>query len=100
MSAIDLVSLPSSGLTDIDIAIDQINTQKVELGASQNRLAYVVSNLMNVAENTSAARSRIQDTDFAIETAGLAKSQVLRHTATAMLAHTNAQPQIVLSLIR
>ena len=100
VSAIDLVSSPSSALTDIDIAIDQINTLKVELGATQNRLAYVVSNLMNVAENTSAARSRIQDTDFAIETAGLAKTLVLRHTATAMLAHANAQPQIVLSLIR
>ena len=55
---------------------------------------------MNVAENTSAARPRIQDADFAIEAARLVKSQVLRHTATAMLAHANAQPQIVLSLIR
>jgi flagellin len=55
---------------------------------------------MNVAENTMVAKSRIQDADFAVEAAKLAKAQVLQQTGTAMLAQANAQPQMILSLIR
>ena len=66
----------------------------------QNRLEYTVSNLMNVAEFTTAARSRIEDADFAAESARLAKAQVLQQTGTAMLAQANSSSQLVLSLIR
>jgi len=73
---------------------------KADYGASQNRLQYTISNLLNVVEFTTAARSRIQDADFAVEAARLAKAQVLQQSGTAMLAQANAQPQMILSLIR
>ena len=80
-------------------AIDQLASYKAEWGAGQNRLEYTVSNLMNVVEFTTAARSRIQDADFAVEAARLAKSQVLQQTGTAMLAQANASPQLAISLL-
>ena len=99
-SNIDLVNDPSSALASISNAIDQVSGQRASLGALQNRLEYTVSNLMNVAEFTTSARSRIEDADFAAESARLAKAQVLQQTGTAMLAQANAQPQLALSLIR
>jgi flagellin len=81
-------------------AIDQVASYKAEWGAGQNRLNYTVSNLMNVVEFTTAARSRIQDADFAVEAARLAKAQVLQQTGTAMLAQANAAPQLALQLIK
>jgi flagellin len=63
-------------------------------------LDFTVSNLANISEKTSAARSRINDADFAAETANLSRSQVLQQAATAMLAQSNARPQQVLSLLR
>ncbi len=80
-------------------AIEQLAGYKAEWGAGQNRLQYTVSNLMNVVEFTTAARSRIQDADFAVEAARLAKSQVLQQTGTAMLAQANASPQLAISLL-
>ena len=80
-------------------AIDQLASYKAEWGAGQNRLEYTVSNLMNVVEFTTAARSRIQDADFAVEAARLAKAQVLQQTGTAMLAQANASPQLAISLL-
>jgi flagellin len=80
-------------------AIDQVAGYKAKWGAGQNRLEYTVSNLMNVVEFTSAARSRIEDADFAVEAARLAKSQVLQQTGAAMLAQANAAPQLALSLL-
>ena len=65
-----------------------------------NRLNYNAANLMNVSEHTSAARSRIEDADFAAESAWLAKAQVLQQTSAAMLAQANSSPRLVLSLIR
>lgn len=100
VSDINLSQSPSSALTTIDLALNQIASEKSRLGASQNRLGYAVSNLMNVAENTTAARSRIRDADFAIEAARLAKAQVLQQSGAAMLAQANAAPQVVLNLIR
>ena len=100
VSAIDLRDDPSPALTTIDLAIREIASEKARLGAMQNRLSYVVSNLMNVAENTTAAQSRIRDADFAVEAAKLSKAQVLQQTGTAMLSQANAQPQMILSLIR
>jgi len=81
-------------------AIDQVAGYKASWGAGQNRLEYTVSNLMNVVEFTTAARSRIQDADFAQEAAKLAKAQVLQQTGAAMLAQANAAPQLALQLIK
>jgi len=84
----------------ISAAIDQVASYKAEWGAGQNRLQYTVANLMNVVEFTTAARSRIQDADFAVEAARLAKAQVLQQTGTAMLAQANAAPQLALQLLK
>ncbi|UUA73644.1 flagellin N-terminal helical domain-containing protein [Cellvibrio sp. QJXJ] len=84
----------------IDKAIDQVSATRADLGAINNRLDFTVSNLANISEKTSAARSRINDADFAQETANLSRSQVLQQAATAMLAQSNARPQQVLSLLR
>ncbi|WP_323814623.1 flagellin [Cellvibrio sp. NN19] len=84
----------------IDKALEQVNDTRSELGAANNRLDFTVSNLSNISEKTSAARSRIMDADFAAETAALSRSQVLQQAASAMLAQSNARPQQVLSLLR
>ncbi|MDA9680197.1 flagellin [Gammaproteobacteria bacterium] len=89
----------ATALATITSAIDTVAGYKAGWGASQNRLEYTVSNLMNVVEFTSAARSRIEDADFAVEAARLAKSQVLQQTGAAMLAQANASPQLALSLL-
>ena len=87
-------------LTKVTSAIESVAGSRAELGAVSNRLEYTVSNLMNVAEYTTAARSRIEDADFAAESARLAKAQVLQQTGTAMLAQANASQQLALSLFR
>ena len=89
-----------AALQVITDAIEQVAGDRATYGALQNRLEYTVSNLMNVAEYTTAARSRIEDADFAAESARLAKAQVLQQTGTAMLAQANASSQLALSLIR
>jgi len=94
-------NLESPGaLQIISSAIDTVASYKAEWGAGQNRLQYTVANLMNVVEFTTAARSRIQDADFAVEAARLAKAQVLQQTGTAMLAQANAAPQLALQLLK
>jgi flagellin len=89
-----------AALTKITAAIEQVAGNRAEYGAMANRLEYTVSNLMNVAEFTTAARSRIEDADFAAESARLAKAQVLQQTGTAMLAQANASSQLAIQLIR
>ena len=79
----------SDALSTITAAIEQVASDRASYGALQNRLEYTVSNLMNVAEFTTSARSRIEDADFAAESARLAKAQVLQQTGTAMLAQAN-----------
>ena len=90
----------AAAITAIDAALDNIAASRGDLGAMQNRLDHTVSNLMNVSENMSAARSRINDADFATESANLAKSQVLQQAGTAMLAQANASIENVLSLLK
>ena len=90
----------AAAITTIDAALANIAASRGDLGAMQNRLDHTVSNLMNVSENMSAARSRINDADFATESANLAKSQVLQQAGTAMLAQANASTQNVLSLLK
>ncbi|PIE24572.1 MAG: flagellar biosynthesis protein FliC [Neptuniibacter caesariensis] len=84
----------------IDNALEQINSTRGDLGAINNRLDFTVNNLSNVSENVAAARSRIEDADFAKESANLSRAQVLQQAGTAMLAQANAAPQQVLSLLQ
>lgn len=90
----------ANSLTAITTAIEQVASNRAGYGALANRLEYTVSNLMNVAEFTTSARSQIEDADFAAESARLAKAQVLQQTGTAMLAQANAAPQLALQLIK
>lgn len=83
----------------IDGAIGQIDAQRASLGAIQNRFDSTISNLQNISENASAARGRIVDTDYAAESANLAKNQIMQQAGTAMLAQANQLPQAVLSLL-
>ncbi len=90
----------SSALSVLDGAIEKISSMRATLGAVENRLDHAVSNLMNISENTEAARSRIQDADFAAESAKLAKAQVLKQAGVGMLAQANAGSQLVLQLLQ
>ncbi|MGI2172764.1 flagellin [Shewanella ulleungensis] len=83
----------------IDAAIASIDGQRADIGAVQNRMNFTISNLSNIQSNVSDARSRIQDVDFATETAQLTKQQILSQTSSAMLAQANQIPQTALSLL-
>lgn len=97
---IETSSGASDALSIIDRALQDVNTQRSELGAVANRLDHTISNLGNVAVNTEAAKSRVQDADFAAETGNLTKAQILSQAATAMLAQANASKQSVLTLLQ
>lgn len=89
-----------SAIDVIDKAIKTIDTFRSKLGAVQNRFTTTIANLQSSIENQSAARSRILDTDFAVETSNLSRSQILQQAGTAMLAQANQSSQTVLSLLR
>ncbi len=89
-----------AAISVIDVALEQINSTRSDLGAINNRLDFTMSNLANVSEKTAAARSRIVDADFAAETSMLSRAQVLQQASQAMLAQANAQPQQVLQLLQ
>jgi flagellin len=84
----------------IDRALQDVATERAELGAVSNRLDHTISNLGNIVVNTEASQSRIEDADFASETSNLTKAQILSQAATAMLAQANASKQSVLSLLQ
>ena len=84
----------------LDTAIESINSLRADFGAVQNRLESAIRNMENVAENQSAARSRIQDADFAAETAELTRTQILQQAGTAMLAQAKNLPQNILQLLQ
>ena len=86
-------------LAIIDGALAQVDSQRADLGAVQNRFDYTISNLSNIQENLSASRGRIQDTDFAVETANLTKNQILQQAGTSILSQANQLPQAALSLL-
>jgi flagellin len=102
LAAVDLSTAAgaSSALAVLDSALAQINGGRADLGALQNRFASTIANLQTSAENQSASRSRIQDADFAAETAALSRAQVLQQAATAMVAQANQLPQQVLQLLK
>lgn len=102
LASVSLTSASSSqnAISVIDAALGQINSSRGDLGALQSRFETAVSNLQATSENLSAARSRILDADFAMETANLTRNQILQQAGTAMLAQANSAPQSVLSLLR
>jgi len=90
----------SDALAVVDAALTSINNSRASLGAIQNRFASTISNLQTTSENLNASRSRIQDTDFASETANLTRGQILQQAGTAILAQANSLPNGVLALLR
>ncbi|MEN8720280.1 MAG: flagellin [Oceanococcaceae bacterium] len=84
----------------VDDALTTVNSARASLGAQQSRFESVVASLQTSVENQSASRSRIQDADFAVETANLSRTQILQQAGTAMLAQANSAPQSVLGLLR
>ena len=90
----------NSAIAVADAALAQVNTIRSDMGAIQNRFQSTVANLQATSENVTAARSRIQDTDFAAETANLTRNQILQQAGVAMLAQANALPNTVLSLLK
>ena len=89
----------SAAIGQVDAALVLVNTTRANLGAKQNRFASVIRSNDNTAQNLSASRSRVLDTDYAAESAALAKSSVLQQASSSMLAQANQQPQIALSLL-
>jgi len=87
-------------ITVIDAALAQVSSSRGELGAYQNRFSSVINSLQTTSENLSASRSRIQDADFAAETANLSRAQILQQAGTAMVAQANQLPQGVLALLK
>jgi flagellin len=99
-TAINSDVLSNTAITKIDLAFKELNTARAEIGASINRLTYAADNLSNVSTNTAGSRSRIQDTDYAVAAAELARTQIIQQAGTAMLAQANQAPQSVLALLK
>ena len=102
ISAIDISTTAgaNSALSSIDAALTSINSSRAALGAIQNRFTSTIDNLHTGSENLTASRSRIQDADFAVETANLARAQVLQQAGVAMIAQANQLPNAVLQLLK
>ncbi len=98
----DILTLGTAGtaLTDIDAALDAVNTDRATYGAAMSRFAFAISNLQVTGENQSAARGRIMDADIAAETANMSRANILQQAGTAMVAQANQLPQQVLQLLR
>ncbi len=98
LSILDAAS-SQQAIQALDAAIQQVDSQRAQLGAVQNRFDSTVANLNSIAENSTAARSRVQDADFAAETAELTKQQTLQQASTAILSQANQLPSSVLKLL-
>ena len=90
----------STAITAIDTALDSVNMARAKLGASINRLTSAADNMTNISQNVSESRSRTLDTDYAVATTELARTQIIQQAGTAILAQANQQPQSVLALLR
>ncbi len=97
---IDSAANAATALAAIDADIATLNNQRAVYGAAINRLEYTIDNLNNISMNTEAARSRIEDADYASETTELSRTQIVSQAATAMLAQANQQAQSVLALLK
>jgi flagellin len=94
---------PNSAITALDYvdkAATIVNESRARMGATMSRIEYTVNNLMNLVQNTEEAKSRVLDTDYAKESANLAKAQILAQAGTAMLAQANQSQQYVLNLLK
>ena len=102
MSNADISSVDGAQLAimQADAALKQINTTRASLGAVQSRFENAISNLQTSNENITAAKSRIMDTDYAAESANLARAQILQQAGNAMLSQANQLPQQVMSLLK
>ncbi|MFK7828963.1 MAG: flagellin [Congregibacter sp.] len=102
VSAVDISTVDgaTAAIRSMDAALATINSSRADLGAVQNRFESVVTNLQTTSENLSASRSRIQDADFAAETAALTRGQILQQAGISILSQANSQPQNVLSLLQ
>ncbi|YCI30736.1 flagellin FliC [Erwinia sp. PK3-005] len=96
----DANSATSGALATIDNAIKAVDSQRSLLGASQNRFESTITNLNNTVNNLSAARSRIQDSDYATEVSNMSRAQILQQAGSSVLAQANQVPQTMLSLLR
>jgi len=99
-SDIATLTTATGTLSAISDALEQINNQRATIGASINRMAYAADNLTNISSNQTQSRSTIMDTDYALATTQLAKTQIIQQAATAMLAQANQQPQAVMALLK
>ena len=99
-AGVSAVANASQVLGHIDAAITELNEQRATFGAAVNQLTYTIDNLSNVKVNSEAARSRIEDADYANETSELARTQIIQQAGTAMLAQANQLPQTVLALLQ
>ncbi len=96
---LDVVTQASQVITKVDRAIDYVSAQRANIGAQMSRLESAIASLQTSAENMSASRSRVQDADFAVETAALSRAQILTQAGTAMVAQANAANRSVMALL-
>lgn len=99
-ASICTAALALATMSNLDTAIDEVTTARSSLGSVQNRFESVVANLGTASENLQAAKGRIMDADFAVETSNMSRAQVLQQAGNAMLAQANQAPQQVMSLLR
>ncbi len=99
-SSVTTVSNANTAILRVDAALTSVSALRSTLGAIQNRFESTVMNLQSVAQNLTQSRSRIQDADFAAETASMSRSQILQQAGTAVLAQANISPQSVLKLLQ
>jgi len=99
-ASICTAALALATMSNLDTAIDEVTTARSSLGSVQNRFESVVANLGTTSENLQAAKGRIMDADFAVETSNMSRAQVLQQAGNAMLAQANQAPQQVMSLLR
>jgi len=97
---ISTMSAATTALGGISSALETINKQRATIGAGINRMEYAADNLTNISSNATQSRSTIMDTDYAMATTQLAKTQIIQQAATAMLAQANQQPQQVMQLLK
>lgn len=90
----------ASAVTALDTAIATLAASRAVIGAGINRLTHAADNASNIAQNVTESRSRVTDTDYAVATSELARTQIIQQAATAILAQANQQPQMVLSLLK
>ena len=99
-SQISTLSDATQTLDTITAALEKINSQRATIGAGINRMEYTADNLANISSNQTQSRSTIMDTDYAVATTQLAKTQIIQQASTAMLAQANQQAQGVMALLK